>query len=101
MPEITQNGFNDVLVGGEFFHALDVTDADLVSPVNQKKVNEIAQFLNEHPDPLFVISMVRNNRSPHMSNLDFLAGYVQLEKRRGDLQNQLDYVKNEISYYTG
>lgn len=91
--------FNDISVGTDFFQKLDITQGDLMSPVNERKIQEIAEFLNDHPDPHFIVDMIRHNRSPHMSNLDFLTGFVQLNKKRAKLEGELSKVVKDIKFY--
>lgn len=95
---VVDNGFKDVLVGTELFRALDITGRELSSPIQVEKIKEIAGYLNEHQDPMFVIGRIRNNKGT-MPNLDYLASYVKLNKTRSELQGQLERVDKDLKFY--
>lgn len=95
---VIDNGFKDVLVGTELFRALDITQKELMSPIQMDKIKEIAGYLNEHQDPMFVIGRIRNNKGT-MPNLDYLTSYVKLNKQKGELSRQLEQVEKDIKFY--
>lgn len=97
--QIAEYGFNDVLVGSELFQKLEISDGDMMSPTVQRKVREIAEYLSTQDDPLFVIGRVNHNKSPHMNNLDYLLSYVQLQKKRAQIEKEKKEVERELSYY--
>ena len=97
--DILENNFKDIIVGTELFRSLGVNDYELKDSVSSQKLMEIASFLNEHPDPLFVISKVRNNKNRNMSNLDFLSGYVGLQRRKSDALKKVESINKDLSYY--
>ena len=93
--------FQELDVGTKLIRVLDVTEGDLRSPMNESKLIELAEFLNEHPDPHFILEMTKYNKSPHMNNLDFLVGYTQLNKKKVQLSKELDKVDKDIKFYEG
>jgi len=95
----SENGIGDALVGAELFRALEISASDLASPQVQGRVREIAEFLGNQQDPLFTIGRVKNNKSPHMSNLEYLHGYVQLQKSRERVSKELEKLNKDISFY--
>lgn len=108
MPDGTTNdgsvigelGANDILVGTELFRTLKMTSGDMTDPQKFHKMREITKFLNEHPDPLFIIgSVTRSNNNPNRENLDHLFDFVQLTKEKGALSDKLDNINNELKLY--
>lgn len=93
-----ENGFKDVLVGSELFRALNVGQGELKSPVQTQKIQEIAEYLNSHPDPMFVIGRVKNNKGT-MSNLDFLTSYVKLSKEKTMAQEKMVQLDKDLKFY--
>lgn len=90
MEKITEAGFNDILVGTELYAATKMSQADMMDPHKAAQIREIADFLNSHPDPIFLIgTLVRGNKSPNMSNLEYIASYVKLNKARKEIDRQL------------
>lgn len=96
-----QSGFKDVLVGAELFRHLNIGTAEFNNPSKMGQIKEIAEFLNDHPDPYFIIGMTRNNKSPNMDNLEFLAGMVRLEKNRTTILKQLEETDKQLKHYKG
>lgn len=97
-PSVVDNGFKDVLVGTELFRALDITSKELSSTIQVGKIKEIASFLNDHQDPMFVIGRIRHNKGT-MPNLDYLASYVKLHKTKTELQGQLEKIDKDLKFY--
>lgn len=93
--------FNDIEVGVNFIKTLNIAEEDMAFPTNEMKVREVAEYLNEHPEPDFIIGLTKNNRSPNMNNLDFLTGYVKLNKKRDELERALARVVRDIKFYEG
>ena len=100
MPEIELNNFNDITVGTELFKSLDITQSELISPIQTAKIRDIAGFLNEHPDPLFIVgSIIRSNKNPNINNLDHLWSYVKLNNNKAELTVKLEKINKELQYY--
>jgi len=97
--DIIESGFNDVFTGDELFRALDINEGDMKSPIIQNKIVDIAKFLNESPDPMFVITRIRNNKSSTMNNLDYLHSYVQLNRQKTQIEEQLSKVTKDLKMY--
>lgn len=98
--EVSAQGFDDVLVGTELYRALNIGAGEMMSPIQVDKIKEIAEYLNDHPDPLFEIGhLVRANKNPQMSNLDFFTSYVKLAKEKSQIQNKLKELEKQLSYY--
>jgi hypothetical protein len=95
------NNFNELDVGVNLIKTLDITEGDMLSPVIQAKVSDIAEYLNEHPDPNFVVGLVKHNKSQEMSNLDYLAGYVKLNFLKDKLMKQIAQTEKDIKFYEG
>ena len=96
---ITDTGFDDVLVGAELFTKLKISSIELNDPQQFAMLRDVSEFLNGHPDPSFVISRVSKNTNPNISNLEFLAGYVGIEKRRQGLMEEVKKLDDELKYY--
>lgn len=100
--DITDSGIKDVLIGAELFRALSITPDELYnSPQEFAKFKGITDYLNSHQDPLSVIGKIRNNKSPHMNNLEYLSGYVALSQEHEQLTKKAESIKKQLSYYDG
>jgi len=99
MHEIEEAGFKDIFVGTELFKALGVPSYEFTAdPIKMQKLKTLAGFLNEHPDPSFVISRIRNNRT-NMSSLDYLTSYAMLGKERAVTASKLSDLEKEMKKY--
>ena len=96
----SNTGFSDVMVGAELYKAVGLKPYEFSDPIQSAKIKEIADFLNGHPDPSYVLKNVpRKNKSPNMSNLDYLLSYVKLNKEKQGLMSQLEDVDKSLRYY--
>lgn len=92
-------GVKNAELGLRLVDTIKMPAHELFLPINVAKVQAISQFLNNHPDPDFVLSRVKNNKSPNMSNIDFLYGYAKLGTQYNELSNALQKIKSEMSFY--
>lgn len=95
-----QLGIDDIDAGVELFNSLGLTPFDLSNGPRLNQLREIVEFLNDHPDPAWVVrSVSRSNRNPDRSNLEHLLVFVRLQRERIDLQQQIDRVDKELQHY--
>ena len=91
---------NDMEVGVELYKALNLSRAEFADGTQTAKLKDIAEFLNNHPDPVFIIrSVIRSNKNPNIKNIDHLWTYVQLNNKKRDLENRINKLNNELKYY--
>lgn len=98
MNEFSNTGFNDVTIGAELFYQLQVGQADLLDPKKISMLQEISGFLNEHPDPMFIIGSIARSRGTQ-EPLEHFASFVQLNKQRTQAQEQVDKLDKELKFY--
>ena len=98
MNEFSETGFNDVTVGAELFNQLQIGYIELADPRKVSMLQEISGFLNEHPDPLFLIGSISRSRGTQ-EPLEHFASYVQLSKQKQQAQEQVDKLNKELEYY--
>ena len=99
MAEITDIGVRDIFIGTQLFKTLGLSLTDIQAhPEKMQKMQQIASYLNNHPDPLWVIDRVRNNRTS-MSPLDFLATYAQLGEQHQRQAAALKDTEKEMKMY--
>lgn len=92
----TELGFKDVFIGSELYKYLGVTEGDMKHPHTAAKLTAIAKYINGHTDPLWVIKRVTRNKSS-MSNLDYLASYVELKNHIGELDTKLNDILDKTN----
>lgn len=96
----TDTGFNDIMVGAELFNKLNLSQSAMMDPNNFTKVREIASFLNEHPDPHFVIQSVTNsNKNPAVKQIDHMLSYIRLYKERLAAKTKIEELDNQLKHY--
>lgn len=95
----TDTGVNDIGVGVALYQAIGVKPYDNKDPNFLEKMRYITDYLNQHPDPHYIIGKIRNNKSPNMSNIDFIHSYVMLVRKKDDMENELKKISKEIEYY--
>jgi len=96
----TDNGINNIDLGVELFKGLNMDPAEFSNPTNNSMVREIAEFMENHPEPTGIISSVLSKKTnPSVRNLDHLYNYVQLSKKRESLRSEMDKLTSELKYY--
>jgi hypothetical protein len=99
MHDLETAGFKDIFVGAALWKALGVPSYEFsADPVKFQKLQTLAKFLNNHPDPTWAIDRIRNNKT-NMSNLDFLTSYALLNQKKAEMSNGLKQVEDEIKPY--
>lgn len=97
---VSDAGFNDILVGTELYRNLQLSPADLDDNITFSKIRDIAEFLNNHPDPIFVVnSVLRSNKNPQIKQLDHLWGYVELNNQKSVFEGKIKQLEKELEYY--
>lgn len=94
----TDIGIQDIGVGVALFDALRV-GPDRLAIDNQMvgKIQIIAEFLNNEPDPTFTIQkIVSSNRSEGMEPVDHFVNFVNLEEKRRTMEKELDDLEEFI-----
>ena len=98
MSEFTDNGFNDVMVGAELFRNLQIGQAELLDPQKVSLLKEVSGFLNEHPDPMFLIGSLSRSRGS-LEPLEHFASFVHLSRQKEQAQEQVDKLNKELKFY--
>lgn len=97
--DIADAGFKDLFVGTELFRALNVPSYEFsADPIKFSKLRNIAQFLNNHPDPNWVIGRIKNNKTS-LGPLDYLNNYATLGLKRSHLSRDLKETDEEMRQY--
>jgi len=94
-------GVNDLEVGTALFNTLGLTFVDMSIPGRAEKIKEIAEFLNLHTDPHYVIGLTKYNKSSDLDNLDYLLGYTRLSKQKMELMDKVNKIDEELKFYAG
>ena len=93
-------GVNDIEIGVALHKTLALNEFDLSMPEKMRQLQEIAEFMNDHPDAVGTIERVaRSNKNPNISNLDHMIGFVALSKQKLGILNKLDEINNQLKYY--
>lgn len=98
MHDIESAGFKDLFVGTALWKALGVPSYEFTDPVKFQKLQTLAKFLNNHPDPQWVIDNIRHNKT-NMSNLDFLTSYAMLSQKKMQQAEDMKKTEDEIKPY--
>jgi hypothetical protein len=89
---------NNMELGVEVMEALNLSESERYTPETDNKITEITDFLGNHPDPLFILEMTKHNKG-QMSNLEFLLGYINLNKQKIQKQKELDDIVAKMKFY--
>lgn len=99
MDPILENS-TDLATGVHLSDALRLSSWELNEPVNMSKLQEISQYLNGHPDPSFLIQVLKRSSSKVSTPaIDHFYGYVQLQKQKAGLMENINKLEKEIKYY--
>lgn len=99
MHELETAGFKDLFVGTSLWKALGVPSYEFsADPVKFQKLQTLAKFLNNHPDPNWVIGNLRHNKT-NMSGLDFLTSYAMLSQKKMQQAEEMKKTEDEIKPY--
>lgn len=100
MEDFTDIGIDNIEIGVELFNATKINQSDLTDATIVNKIKTIADFLKDHPDPVFIIQSVsRSNSNPDRSNLEHLYSFVGLQNQKKETQETLDKLNNELKHY--
>ncbi len=91
-------GFKDELVGAELFKTVNAGFSPIL-PGDFSKLRDIAEYLNEHPDPVGVINKAKYKKSSSMTPLDFIHSYVSLDKERMMHAQKVSEYEKQLKYY--
>lgn len=94
----TLQPFNNIFIGTELQKAINMYPSEASMPENLAKIKDIAEFLNAHQDPMLVIDKVKNNKTS-MKNIDFLFGYVHLNKQKQEMSKKMEELDKQIKSY--
>ncbi len=95
-----QIGVSDLETGVALFNATGLSSHHLADPITRGKLQEIAEFFRDAPDPAALInSVTRTNKSPSINNLDHLFGFVKLSKEKVVMQNEITRLDSELKFY--
>lgn len=98
--EFSDIGANDIELGMTLYNATGLGHMEMKDPANISKLKEVAEFFENHPDPIFAINSVKNsNKNPNVNNLEHLLTYVRLQKEKFSLLNKIEDLKNQLKYY--
>lgn len=93
-------GVVDIETGVALHRALNLTTYDLQMPETMRQINEIADFMNQHPDAVGTINrVVRANKNPNITGLDHMLGFVALSKQKLAKLSEIDVLNNELKFY--
>ena len=91
---------NDLEVGVNLYNALNLSSWEISDPVNERKLDQISQYLNGHPDPSFLINILKRSGSKvNTPMIDHFYGYIQLQKQKADLMRNIENLDKDIKYY--
>ena len=99
--EITDAGFKSIEVGAMLFSALKLPTYEISEPGTFEKIKEVAEFLNDHEDPSFIISQLSRRVMDGKQKLDFLTGLAKLEKEKEFMKRKLSNIDKELKHYYG
>ena len=96
----TDMGVDDIEVGVSLHKALGLNEFDLSMPDKMRQLQEIAEFMNIHPDAVGTVERVaRSNKNPNISQLDHMLGFVSLSKEKLKILDGLDNINNQLKFY--
>ena len=88
----------DPLEGAEIMRTANISVDDLRDPRTFEKVKDIMAFFQGKTDKGFMISKLHTGK-PGINPIDHLWGYSTLRTNYDKLSNQLEQIKDQISYY--
>ena len=91
--------FSDVTVGANLYMALGLNPAETTIPENFSKVKAIAEYLNGHPDPHWLVNHLSRKNMSGMKPLDFFHSYVSLQGDKSSHIREIERLDKELKYY--
>lgn len=89
----------DAIVGSDLMYQVGITQDDLLDPQAFEKMRDIIQFLKELPPEQRSHMMSKVLAGKNVDKLSHMWGYVELSKKANTKMEELDLLKEELSYY--
>lgn len=84
----------------EMHRQMGLAFMDLSNPTVSSQLAEITQFLENEPDPNFVLRSVLNSKkSNEITSLDHMLSFVRLSKEKNNINEKLSNINKELEYY--
>lgn len=95
------DNFRDIEIGATLFKALQMSHLAMQDSREMAKINEIAEYVNTLPDPIWAIQRVAKGTAKlgDQKPIDHFLSYVRLEKEKGALAEKIKILDKELSLY--
>lgn len=89
----------DAIVGADLMYKIGITQDDLLDPQAFEKMKDVIHYLKQLPPEQRSIMTNRVLTGKNINKLDHMWGYVELSKKAQAKMQELDLLKEELSYY--
>ena len=92
-------GTQDAILATEIFETLGLSMEDIHFPGQHMKLQEITDFISQFEDGMTMVRVAMMKKPTEIASIDHIHTYVNLQKKRMGLKDQLKQLEEEISLY--
>lgn len=86
-------------VGASVYKLLRVSPSDLAFSKQTDKLAEIIDFASGFEDAIYLMKMAMSKKPSDVSPIDFIHGYVSLQRDRVNYTKKMSQIKKELAMY--